>query len=205
VDSRPDTPDSSNEPVTLGGPQPVSIAQLQQQWPSITELPIEQQQLFSATVNLVPAPCESCIGKTIGQCGTSVSTQSCEGMSRIVRRTIAGIQEQRTPSQIRLRANYPDLWVDVDESQAGTNVHLFRDLNGLFSDNTEAVRVGLEQMFAGQIRWSIHEADVDGQQFGVRSRPTWFINGFRFRGVQSIGGLSRFIEYELEDSKRWER
>ncbi|MGB0641081.1 MAG: hypothetical protein ACPGTU_17215 [Myxococcota bacterium] len=186
-------------------PKPVSLAQLKQQWPALEALTIEQQQRFSSTVNLLPAPCEQCDGKTIAKCGTTVDVQTCDGLKRIVRRTIDGIQAEWSPVEIRQHANYPDLWFDISRNLSGTNVHLFRDVNGLFAQETETVRAELANRYTEQVQWTIHEAEDDGHEFGVRSRPTWFINGFRFRGVQSADTLGRFISYEIEDQKRWER
>ena len=186
-------------------PQPVSTAALNKRWPELESLSVDQQRVFSSTFNLLPAPCKGCDGMTIAKCVTAKNVQICDGLARIVRRTLDGIQIERSPSEIKLRANYPDLWFNISRNLKGTHVHLYRDANGLFSQETESIRVELAKRFKDQIEWTIHEAEEDGQQFGVRSRPTWFINGFRFRGLQSADSLGRFIGYELEDQERWAR
>jgi hypothetical protein len=193
-------------PVPIAGPKPVSLAKLQGRWPQIQSLTVEQNRLFSATFNLLPAPCEQCDGKTLAECGTTTESLSCSGMERIARRTIEGIRAGWAGDRIRLHANYPDLWFEGLEGADGVDLHLYRDADGLFADETEAVRKGLVDNFGTALTWTLHEANEDApDSLGVRSRPTWFINGFRFRGVQSVNTLTRFIGYEIEDNVHWEQ
>ena len=54
-----------------------------------------------------------------------------------------------------------------------------------------------------KVTLEIFGADVAApDKLEVRSRPTWFINGHRFRGAQSTTILKRFIEFELADEQK---
>ena len=39
----------------------------------------------------------------------------------------------------------------------------------------------------------------DGVEHDLRSAPTWFVNGYRMRGLQSAGAIQRLIDRELAD------
>ena len=98
---------------------------------------------------------------------------------------------------IKVSVNYPDFWVEGLGSGSPVEVHLFRDTAGRFESETAAVENGLRSIFGERLKWTIREAtEVVDPKLGVRSYPTWFVNGHRFRGVQSVNGLARFVEYE---------
>ena len=42
---------------------------------------------------------------------------------------------------------------------------------------------------------SINQNQKEAEQFGVRSSPTWFVNGYRLRGLQSVRQIERFYRY----------
>jgi hypothetical protein len=98
---------------------------------------------------------------------------------------------------IKVAVNYPDFWVEGLGSGVPVNIHLYRDQGGRFAAQTQGVEQGLKKIFNEKLLWTIHEADqVADPALGVRAYPTWFINGHRFRGVQSVNSLARFVEYE---------
>ena len=62
------------------------------------------------------------------------------------------------------------------------------------------IRARLLEIFGADVEVVTHDdLDEESDRLGVRSRPTWFVNGHRFRGVQSVDGLARFVSYELAD------
>jgi hypothetical protein len=101
---------------------------------------------------------------------------------------------------VKVAVNYPDFWIDgIGEGQA-VQIHLFDDADGRFHAETKRVEEGLQNIFGQAIEWTIHgREDVSAAPWGVRSYPTWFINGHRFRGVQSVNSLARFVSHEVAD------
>ena len=42
---------------------------------------------------------------------------------------------------------------------------------------------------------SVAQNQIQAEKFGVRSSPTWFVQGYRLRGLQSIRQIERFYHY----------
>ena len=42
---------------------------------------------------------------------------------------------------------------------------------------------------------SLQQNQKEAERFGVRSSPTWFVNGYRLRGLQSVRQIDRFYRY----------
>ena len=111
------------------------------------------------------------------------------------------LAEQGMPTdELKVALNYPDLWfADMGEGTPVT-VHLYRDEDGPFAKDTRGTQQVLSERFGVRLVWTVHNAgSTPAEELGVRSRPTWFINGHRFRGSQSAQTLGRFINFELLD------
>ena len=65
---------------------------------------------------------------------------------------------------------------------------------------TEGILSDLKRKFPEGVAFVVFdEEQPTPEALGVRSRPTWFINGHRFRGAQTAGLLARFIALEVQD------
>ena len=61
----------------------------------------------------------------------------------------------------------------------------------------------MKEKFGDKVRWEVFGKDIEApERLAVRSRPTWFVNGHRFRGAQSERILARFIALEFMDSNK---
>jgi hypothetical protein len=64
---------------------------------------------------------------------------------------------------------------------------------------------GLDMVLWGQdigsaeLQERLRQQEAQAVALGVRSSPTWFINGYRLRGLQSKGSIQRIISLELLD------
>jgi hypothetical protein len=183
------------------GPKPISIARLSAFWPALSTLKPRQQRAVTGAVNLTPSPCGSCGDLPIAHCIEREMLGSCTAVDKLLKRAIRMVKAGRDGGQIKAALNYPDIWVPGLGEGTPVQLHLYRDAEGPFHVETSANLEALSAQFGDQIALTIREADVvPDPSIGVRSRPTWFINGHRFRGAQTSVTLARFIAFELLDA-----
>ncbi len=189
--------------IDLEGPKPIALTKLRKLWPALDVLDDAQQRTASTAVNITPSPCIECGSLPIAHCLASGKSADCAALSKLLARTIRLTVEGRPSGQIKASINYPDLWIPGLGEGTPVQIHLFRDRNGPFSKETKATLGGLNLRFGTEIAVTISEAEiVPAPGLGVRARPTWFINGHRFRGAQSENTLARFVAFELMDVKK---
>ncbi len=185
-------------PIQPEGPKPVSIASIGARWPAFRSLSTPEQQSVAGALNLVPAPCEACEFRTIAHCATAEPAISCAVLDKLYIRAQKLAQEGASVDIVKVAVNYPDFWISGIGEGVPVQVHLFHDEEGRFRTQTEAVEKGLIEAFGKDIEWTKHpKTEPAPEEWDVRSYPTWFINGHRFRGVQSVNSLARFVSYEV--------
>ena len=184
------------------GPRPIARPRLVELWPSLGSLSEPQLQNFSSAVNIMPSPCGECSGLPIAHCLERGNEASKPVLSKLFKRAETLAQLDRPAAQIKAAINYPDTWFDGLGTGTPVHVVLYRDSEGAFASSTSETLEVLQKEFGDSARWSIHDRDVVApEHIGVRSRPTWFINGHRFRGAQSSRILSRYIGFEILDAQ----
>jgi len=181
------------------GPKPIGLIALKDRFPAWQNMDVGTLTAAAAAVNLVPGPCSECDGLPLAHCATAKPTE-CTVIDKIAARA-QRLAEQGMPSdELKVALNYPDLWFPEMGDGIPVNVHLYRDEEGAFSAETRDAQDILSERFGARLAWTVHNADsVPLESIGVRSRPTWFINGHRFRGAQNARTLGRFINFELLD------
>jgi hypothetical protein len=194
------TPRKINVPIRPDGPSPVGLAPISVRWPAFIELDLEKQQVVAGALNLVPAPCDVCQFRTIAHCATAEPAIECGVLDTLFQRAVRMAKQGASVDTVKVAVNYPDFWIDGIGDGLTVQIHLFDDANGRFHAETKRVEEGLQNIFGQAIEWTIHGTeDVSATPWGVRSYPTWFINGHRFRGVQSVNSLARFVSHEVAD------
>ncbi len=183
--------------VGADGPKPIAVAELLKRYPKLKVETVEVHQSVAAAANVVPGPCEACDGLPLAHCVTQESVECPVGdglIERATRLARSGMDSER----LKVAINYPDFWFpDLGEGTPVT-VHLWTDGAGLFKAETDAAKRDLEERFGEKVKWVVHAADESAPpHLGVRSRPTWFINGHRLRGAQSARTIGRLIQFEL--------
>ena len=181
------------------GPKPIGLAALKTRFPTWRDMAEGPLEAAAAAMNLVPGPCSECDGLPLAHCATQ-QPNKCPVVEKIAQRA-RSLAEQGMPSEeLKVAINYPDLWFpDLGEGLPVT-IHLYRDEEGPFAEETRDTQRLLSERFGPRLVWTVHNADSNPPtSLGVRSRPTWFINGHRFRGAQTARTLGRFINFELLD------
>lgn len=185
--------------VDADGPKPVGLDALKKRFPSWSEMPEKALTSAGSAVNLVPGPCVDCGDLPLAHCAIE-HPQGCPVIAKIARRAQRLAERGMPTDELKVAINYPDLWFPELGEGLPVTVHLYRDAEGPFASKTREAQSVLTERFGAQLNWVVHEADVPPPEaLGVRSRPTWFINGHRFRGAQSGRTLGRFINFELLD------
>ena len=190
-------------PINLDGPLPISRDQLKVLWPEIRALDEIEIQEVSRALNTIPGPCESCGNLPIAHCVAKGQDKNCAVIDKLVKRTLKLVCQKQPIKTVKNSINYPDIWFDFPSRGVPVEVRLYRDTEGSFHQETNQVLTELQAQFGHRVLFTIFEKDdLADDRLGVRSRPTWFINGHRFRGVQSPGTLGRYISLEETDQQR---
>lgn len=183
------------------GLKPVPIQTLIGFVPRLGEKRKDVQQAAVAAMNLVPGPCASCDGTPLAHCLINPASQ-CTVASTLAQRAVALADKGVEGGDLKAALNYPDHWFPDLGSGVPVKVILWRDSAGPFGSETETIRSELADRYGAQVNWVVNDADTSApEHLDVRARPTWFINGHRFRGMQSAQTLDRFIGYELSEAK----
>jgi len=189
--------------IDLEGPKPISRERLKALWPQLAALTDTQLMNVSNAVNSVPAPCGDCNELPIAHCADRKGVGSCAVVSKLIERAIRNSVSGQSRPEVKASINYPDLWGPYEEKEGLVSVVLYRHLGGPATEQVNATLEALRPEFAQNAELTIHGNDVEpSPELGVRSRPTWFINGHRFRGTQSAETLARFIRLEVLDLDR---
>jgi len=184
--------------------KPVSVAAFGKLYPSFTAMPEEAQQQAVAALNLVPAPCGECEPRTIAQCIEQKQDTHCPVLKKLARRAFRLAGDGKASDMIKVAVNYPDQWFAGLGDGNPVTIHLFQDNESRFAADVHEIQVQLSDIFGEKLVFVVHDdLSEDVSLIGVRARPTWFVNGHRFRGVQSVNALGRFVAYELAD-KPWD-
>ena len=200
ADGRPDVPTISAMTVDANEPAPVGVEALSSRLFSVQELQLDQQRAVVGALNLVPAPCAVCDGKTMAECLVDVGIAQCLVLDKLTKRAVRMAKNGVSTDYIKVEINYPDLWLPRLGTGKPVTIHLYRANKGPFADDVNHIHTRLVEIFGADVQIFLHEdLDEEAARLGVRSRPTWFVNGHRFRGVQSVDGLARFVSYELAD------
>ena len=197
---RPATTSAITIPVGTEAQKPTSSKALRRRLPALDLLTQPQMQAVVAALNLVPSPCSMCDTKTAAHCLVDLGLTECGVLTKLSDRAIRLAKEGRDADHIKVAINYPDLWFSEMGRGVPVQIHLYRDLDGRFAVETEAIRAGVLDIFGDQIQIVTHDDLKENVgRLDVRSRPTWFVNGHRFRGLQSINSIARFVSRELDD------
>ena len=200
MDGGPKRPTVTAINVDANTPKPVGIEEIGSRLFAINGLPVEGQRAAVAALNLVPSPCVVCDGMTLAECLVEVGVANCPVLDKLTKRAVRMAKNNASTDLIKVEINYPDLWFPRVGSGKPVTVHLYRDADGRFAEDVNHIRSRLLDIFGADVRVVTHEeVDEESRRLGVRSRPTWFVNGHRFRGVQSVDGLARFVAFELAD------
>jgi hypothetical protein len=192
------TPRRIDVPIRADGPRPVGLAGILERWPAFGALDLKKQQVVAGALNLVPAPCDACEFRTIAHCATAEPAIECGVLDALFERALRMANQDASVDTVKVAVNYPDFWIAGIGEGLPVQIHLFDDTDGRFHAETKRVKQGLQDIFGQAIEWTVHGTeDVSAASWGVRSYPTWFINGHRFRGVQSVNGLARFVSHEV--------
>ena len=182
------------------GPQPVSRDRLRQLWPEFISLDETQLRAMSSVLNTVPTPCSSCGDLPFAHCVDRRATNNCGAIRKLVGRAERMAIAGDPVADIKAAINYPDTWHSEANLVTAPNVDIYRDKAGPFNEATQASIDELRTRYGPSLEVREYDITTDpSASLGVRSRPTWFINGHRFRGAQSLNALTRFIDLELAD------
>ena len=184
--------------VGADGSRPVGIDALVARFPVLLAAGTNTRKEVTTAMNVVPGPCGVCDGASLAQCAVSHPTD-CDVADTIAKRAVVLADAGMIADRLKVALNYPDQWFPRLGNGVPVNVTLFTDPSCPFRTETEAIREELVQRFGDKIRWTIQSAATEPPEprLGVRSTPTWFVNGHRFRGLQSARSLGRFIGFEL--------
>lgn len=183
------------------GLKPIPVSRLQAIVPALSDRPTSVQQTVVAAINLVPGPCDSCDGAPLAHCLVNASAE-CSVALALVQRAMVLADSGKTGDEVKVAVNYPDLWFPDLGSGVPVTVTLWQDQSGPFGEMTETVRRDISARFGSKVNWSVYDTDIVAPaHLDVRARPTWFVNGHRFRGMQSAETIGRFIGFELIEAQ----
>ena len=184
------------------GPKPIERRRLIELRPALGSLTEEQLKRFSSAVNIMPSPCGQCDGLPLAHCVERDKGTDCTVHEKLLERATTLAALDRPIAQIKASINYPDTWFSNMGEGTPVQVTLYRDERGAFQPQTLQTMTALKDEFGDQIQWVVYDAKTQApDHLGVRARPTWFINGHRFRGSQSARILSRYIAFEVLDGQ----
>ena len=124
-------------------------------------------------------------------------------LSKLVRRARLLVLDGASKEEVTASINYPDQWFPGLDKFRGVQVHLYRETDGPFTAITDQTLQAIKRRFPTGVQFTILDQGTPAPEaLGVRSRPTWFINGHRFRGSQSADILGRYIQLEVQDNSR---
>lgn len=187
--------------IDLEGPRPVGTAELKTLFPQLSTLTKAQVQLVAGVINIVPSPCEPCGDIPLAHCAQAGNVATCGALNKLVSRAILLTTAGQQAGHVKASVNYPDIWFDGMGSGSPVQVIVYQDEGGGFAKETAEAVSALQHNFGDKIALTLHGADVTAPaQLGVRSRPTFFINGHRFRGAQTPKTLGRFVAFELMEA-----
>lgn len=181
------------------GPRPIGLTALKERFPAWNDMQEGPLKAAAAAVNLVPGPCAECDDLPLAHCATQQPLR-CEVVEKIARRAQRLAEKGMPSEELKVAINYPDFWFAGMGEGTPVHIHLYRDENGAFSAETSEAQQLLSKRYGAGLTWTVHNADAtSAENLGVRSRPTWFINGHRFRGAQTARTLGRFVNFEILD------
>ena len=185
------------------GRKPVSRARLRELWPPLKALPEDALRTVAEAVNVIPSPCVECGSIPVAHCFEKVGTESCKVLDKLFKR-VTGLAAEGAPQRkVKESINYPDVWFDGMGEGSPAKVTVYRNESGPFNAKTTEAIAEIRKEFGDGVVLDILGTDVEAPaNLEVRARPTWFINGHRFRGSQSTTILKRFIQYEIADSQK---
>lgn len=155
------------------------------------------QRAVATALNLVAGPCEICEEKPLAHCAVDHG-DACGVADRLVDRAVVLANSGMPADQLKVALNYPDNWYPGMGEGIPVKIQLFTDTSTPFSEEIDRIQSALNERFRNDISWTVHRTgDSRAKDLGVRAAPTWFINGHRFRGLQSARTLGRFVAYEL--------
>ena len=188
---------------------PGDAGELIARWPALAGLAEADQQAGVGTLNVVPAPCEPCAGKSFGLCAVSPPT-GCEILAPLVDRALR-LQVGGAPLEVlRAAVSYADHWVPHTPASpmwTGADVPAMLEIwVDPKSPLMDVVEVTLAQVAASPeyaqlkvVRQDLSTQATLAASRGVRSVPTYFVNGHRLRGAQSSGAILRLVRMEIAD------
>ena|GEM_PF-2692760 len=182
------------------GPKPVSRARLIELRPSLSELADDKVKLIAEAVNILPSPCAQCGSLPLAHCLERVGASECSVLSKLFDRAAHLANTGRSTREVKESINYPDVWFPGMGEGKPPRITVYQDESGPFNDKTMETIEALKAEFGDEVSWDIHGGSVVApDNLEVRGRPTWFVNGHRFRGSQSLRIIRRYIALELSD------
>ena len=185
------------------GRDPIGRDRLREIWPQLNTLSEDGVKLFAEAVNMMPSPCAGCGSIPIAHCYEQGQAESCPVLNKLFNRATKLASQGSPLRAVKESINYPDVWFDGMGEGKPSQGHRLSRRRWAFSAKTSEDLEDIRKQFGDSILLEVLGSDVDAPaRLEVRSRPTWFINGHRFRGSQSTPILKRFIEYELSDAQK---
>jgi len=177
--------------------KPVPPDRIVQRFQSLRLESKETQLAVVSALNLVAGPCEICDEKPLAHCAVEHG-HACIVVDRLVDRAIGLAKSGMPVDQLKVAINYPDIWFPGMGEGVPVHMHLFTSDDTPFVEDIVQIQTEISDRFGDEVTWTVHRNDAQRQaDLGVRAVPTWFVNGHRFRGLQSARTLGRFVAYEL--------
>lgn len=162
----------------------------------------EQQRIALAFYNATTAPCEPCMdaGMSLGTC-IEGGAEGCDNLASVARRVVRLVADGRDIDSISEHVEFADAWVP-GLPRAGGDTAI--SLVGVYDDgglSTGARATWGEVAAACEGHVELIEVNIANAHpdWGVRSAPTQFVNGYRLRGAQGAEQMQRIVRAELED------
>ncbi len=170
--------------------------------PEFSALSDESGRAAALALADVSAPCAPCERPLtmLSDCALKAPA-GCENLPRLLRRVARAAQTETNPERLRALVAYGDVWVSgaaPPEPKGRIPLELWLDPQ---SPLAPRVREQLAQLTEGQpVDVTVRDPGAEpelAQERGVRSSPTWIINGYRLRGFQSNAALGMTLHREL--------
>ena len=209
----------------LPGKVEVPLESLSQLIPASKDLGLEKQKRLWSLLHLINSPCEAESGSVL----LSLKEGTCTGSAILQKRALRYLE--KNDDELIDALTVPDSWFShaeqgeeyvtvelwIEEEFAAQDQVLSRlkqihdaRLRICIRDSYQVKQDGLllpvgqelseiSSLYSQNVNGEVRCSDQLSQH--VRSSPTWFIDGFRLRGLQSVGSIQRLILLSQKDRK----
>jgi hypothetical protein len=191
--------------------RPGDAGALLARWPALAALDEGPRQQVIGTLNVVPAPCTPCDGQSLGGCAIA-PPPGCEIVEGLVARVARLATEGAPPEVLRAAVSYADHWVPQAPRQPMWAVgpkpvtlevwtHPGSPFRDLVKETLAQLATTPEHAQVQVVHRDLKAEPEVAARRGLRSAPTYFVNGHRLRGAQSAPTIMRLIRMELADQE----